>query len=282
VLAHLKKRKRRGLALSDVLKLQAEASSLKLINIDVIGAPREVRWLRSRRSAFSASAKITFSASARITCARSGSVSPLGGDRKHVVQLLLDFEDLISVEVDQKRAKHVNLRTEDLMRARAKELGEARRSRDLKLLQRLTFHEEPVLTLHVSEPTHTMHAVPKPTDAPKAPNPEPTPVRDLREHLDGGIVATFFTTLFASKAGPPPPDLTDGKLAPEPPNPIEGASACARAPRTSRSMKDTSPHRPTSRIQECTNSRIREYANTRILGPLLVPEQMYTGRARQV
>ena len=53
---------------------------------------------------------------------------------------------------------------------------------DLKLLQRLTSHEEPMPTLHVSEPTHTMHAVPKPTDAPKAPNPEPASMRDLREH----------------------------------------------------------------------------------------------------
>jgi hypothetical protein len=40
-------------------------------------------------------------------------------------------------------------------------------------------------------------------------------------------VATFFTTLLASKAGPPPPDPTGGKLAPETPIPIEGASACA-------------------------------------------------------
>ena len=158
-----------------------------------------------------------------------------GGDRKRVVQLLLDFEDSIAVHVDQKRAKLHKFRTEDLVRARTKELGEARRSRDRELLQRLTYHEEPMPTLHVSEPTHTMHAVPKPTDAPKAPNPEPAPVRDLREHLDG-IVATFFTTLFASKAGPPPPDPTGGKLAPE--TPFEGASACAHP----RSMKDTSPH----------------------------------------
>ena len=76
-------------------------------------------------------------------------------------------------------------------------------------------------TLHVSEPTHTMHAVPKPTDAPKAPNAEPA------SDLDGGIVATLSTTLFASEAGPPPPDPTGGKLAPETPIPIEGSSACA-------------------------------------------------------
>ena len=36
------------------------------------------------------------------------------------------------------------------MRSRTKELGEARRSRDLKLMQRLTSHEEPMPTLHVS------------------------------------------------------------------------------------------------------------------------------------
>ena len=60
-----------------------------------------------------------------------------GGDRKHVVQLLFDFEDLIAVEVDGKRAKHLNLLTEDLERAHATELGEARRSRSRNLLQRL-------------------------------------------------------------------------------------------------------------------------------------------------
>jgi len=62
-----------------------------------------------------------------------------GGDRKHVVQLLFDFEDLIAVEVDGKRAKHLNLLTEDLERAHATELGEARRSRSRNLLQRLPF-----------------------------------------------------------------------------------------------------------------------------------------------
>jgi hypothetical protein len=60
-------------------------------------------------------------------------------DRKHVVQLLFDFEDLIAVEVDGKRAKHLNLLTEDLERAHATELGEARRSRSRNLLQRLPF-----------------------------------------------------------------------------------------------------------------------------------------------
>ena len=109
---------------------------------------------RSRRSASSVSAR---------SCCSPNSVSPGGGeperllreckklllskqifftgggDRKHVVQLLFDFEDLISVEIDQKRAKHLNLLTEDLERAHAEELGEARRLRSRKLLQRLPF-----------------------------------------------------------------------------------------------------------------------------------------------
>ena len=76
----------------------------------------------------------------------------LGGDRKVVVQLLSDFEDSIAVEFDQKRAKlhklH-KLRTEDLVRARTKELGEARRSRNRKEQERFTFHEERMPILHV-------------------------------------------------------------------------------------------------------------------------------------
>jgi hypothetical protein len=38
-------------------------------------------------------------------------------------------------------------------------LGHARRSRSRKLLERLTFHEEPMPTLHVSVPTPTIHIV---------------------------------------------------------------------------------------------------------------------------
>jgi hypothetical protein len=68
-------------------------------------------------------------------------------DRKNVVQLLSDFEDSIAVEFDQKRAKLLKLRTEDLVRA--KELGEARRSRDRKEQERLSSHEEPMPTQHI-------------------------------------------------------------------------------------------------------------------------------------
>jgi hypothetical protein len=139
VLAHLTQRKQRGLALSDELK-KAEASGSKLINIDVTDAPREMvvaqspehllreckKKLRSERIFFNGSS-----------------------DRKDVVQLLFDLEDMIAVEVDRKRAAHLKLRTEDLESAHATELGEARRSRSRKLLQRLTFHEEPMPTLHV-------------------------------------------------------------------------------------------------------------------------------------
>ena len=142
VLAHLTQRKRRGEELSDVLK-QAEASSLKFINIDVIGAPREVvvaqssehllreckKKLRSKRIFFTGKA-----------------------DMKVVVQLLSDFEDSIAVEFDQKRAKLHKLTTEDLMRA-TEELGKARRSRDRKEQEGLTFHEEPMPILHVMPKT---------------------------------------------------------------------------------------------------------------------------------
>ena len=81
---------------------------------------------------------------------------PAGVVRKHAVQLLLDFEDSIAVEFGRKRAKHMTLRTEDLERARCYALNKARY---LKLLQRLTIHEEPMPTLHV---------VPKTTVATKA------------------------------------------------------------------------------------------------------------------
>ena len=132
---------------------QAEASSLKFINIDVIGAPREVvvaqspehllreckKKLRSKRIFFTGKA-----------------------DRKVVVQLLSDFEDSIAVEFDQKRAKLHKLRTEDLVRARTKELGEARRSRNRKEQERFTFHEEPMPADAI------LHVVPKTTVATKA------------------------------------------------------------------------------------------------------------------
>ena len=149
VLAHLMQLKRRGEELSDVLK-QAEASSLKFINIDVIGAPREVVVAQSPEHLLRECKKKL----------RSKQIFFTGkADRKVVVQLLSDFEDSIAVEFDQKRAKLHKLRTEDLVRARTKELGEARRSRDRKEQERFTFHEERMPILHV---------VPKTTVATKA------------------------------------------------------------------------------------------------------------------
>ncbi|KOO30598.1 hypothetical protein Ctob_007908, partial [Chrysochromulina tobinii] len=132
MLAHLTQRKRRGLALSDELK-QAEKSGPKLINIDVIGAPRVVEVLQSPERLLRECKKLLLSKQIFFTAGG-------GADRKHVVQLLFDFEDMIAVEVDRKRAKHLNLLTADLERAHATGLGEARRSRSRKLLQRLTFH----------------------------------------------------------------------------------------------------------------------------------------------
>jgi hypothetical protein len=130
MLAHLTKRKRRGLALLDELK-QAEESGPKLINIDVTGAPRVVevaqspeRLLRECKKLLLSKKQIFFTA---------------GGDKKRVVQLLFDIEDMIAVEVDRKRAKHLNLLTEDLERAHATGLGEARRSRSRKLLERAPY-----------------------------------------------------------------------------------------------------------------------------------------------
>jgi hypothetical protein len=157
VLEHLTQLKRRGKALPPLIA-QAEESGPKLINIDVIGAPREVEVAQSPERLLGECKKLLLSKQIFF---------PGGVDRKHAVQLLLDFEDSIAVEfgqvstLDRKRAKHITLRTEDLERARGYALGEARRSRDLKLLQRLTSHEEPMPTLHV--PT-------------KAPEPKPASV----------------------------------------------------------------------------------------------------------
>ena len=142
VLAHLTQLKRLPKkVLSDKQKQlleSLEVSGPKLMNIDVIGAPREVevkqspeqllrqckRKLRSKQIFFTGNA-----------------------DRKVVIQLLSDFEDSIAVQFDQKRAEHLNLRSEDLDQVIA-EVREARRSRFCKLLQRLTFHEEPMTILN--------------------------------------------------------------------------------------------------------------------------------------
>ena len=139
VLAHLKKLKRLPKkALTDKQKQLLDCGP-KLINIDVIDAPRVMevvaqspgRLLRECKKLL-LSKRIFFNGN---------------GDRKDLVQLLLDFEDSIAVEVDQKRAKHLKLTTEDLVRAR--------RSRE----QRHTVNEELMPTQHVSVPTRTIHVV---------------------------------------------------------------------------------------------------------------------------
>jgi hypothetical protein len=109
VLAHLTKRKRRGLALPPRVAQAEENGAKKLINIDVIGAPRVVKVAQSPGRLLRVCKKNL----------RSERIFFFGSsDRKEVVQLLLDFEDSIAVEVDRKRAKHLKLRTEDLVRAR--------------------------------------------------------------------------------------------------------------------------------------------------------------------
>jgi hypothetical protein len=210
VLAHLTQHKRRGGALPPPVA-QAEASSPKLINIDLIGAPREVvlaqedgsatitvelqqwaktaklmlnrppetivQWLRARCfNVVTAKWFDTLPERLLRECKknlRSHRIFFSGhADRKQAVQLLYDFEDSIAVEFDQKRAEHLKLRTEELEHALTAELREARRTRSRKMLQRLTVHVEPMRILHVSEPTHTIHAVPKVAVATKAQEPK--------------------------------------------------------------------------------------------------------------
>ena len=183
VLAHLKKREQRGLELSDELK-QAEASGSKLINIDVIGAPRVVEVVAQSPGRLLRMCKKNL---------RSERIFFFGSDRKEVVQLLLDFEDSIAVEVDQKRAKHLKLTTEDLVRAR--------RSRDLKLLQRLTVNEEPMPTQHVSVPTRTIHVVSVELERHGSGKIETYRGKDLRAaNMVDGLISTFRATLFTSRA----------------------------------------------------------------------------------
>ena len=131
MLAHLTQCKRRGLALPPHVA-KAEESGPKLINIDVIGASRVVEVAQSPERLLSECKKVLLSKQIFFTAEG-------GVDRKQVVQQLFDFEDLIAVEVDRKRAKHLNLLTEDLERAHAEELGEARRSRSRKLLERAPY-----------------------------------------------------------------------------------------------------------------------------------------------
>jgi len=172
VLAHLTQLKQRGEALPDLVA-QAEKSVPKLINIDLIGVRKEVEVNQSPERLLR-ECKLQL---------RSKRIFFTGGaDRKHVVQLLSDFEDSIAVEFDQKRAKHLNLWTEDLEHALTAELREARRARFHKLLQSLTFHEEPMPILHVSEPALTVYVhVPRLTVATKAPEPRPALVMKLPE-----------------------------------------------------------------------------------------------------
>jgi len=183
MLAHLTQRKRRGLALSDELK-QAEKSGPKLINIDVIGAPRVVEVVAQSPGRLLRVCKKNL---------RSERIVFFGSDRKEVVQLLLDFEDSIAVEVDQKRAKHLKLTTEDLVRAR--------RSRDLKLLQRLTVNEEPMPTQHVSVPTRTIHVVSVELERHGSGKIETCRDKDLRAaNMVDGLISTFRAALFTSRA----------------------------------------------------------------------------------
>jgi hypothetical protein len=185
VLAHIMQHKRRGGAQSLLFSLlgmrrdlpppvaQAEASGpkrhAKLINIDVIGAPREVVVTQSPEHLLRECKKKL----------RSNQFYFTGkADRKEVVQLLSDFKESIAVKFDQERAKLQKLRTEDLAQV-ITEAREARRSRSRKEQGRLTGDEEPTPILHVSEPT-LIHAVPKAALATEAPNPDPVPALEQR------------------------------------------------------------------------------------------------------
>jgi len=184
VLAHLRQHKRRGGALPPPVA-QAEASSPKFINIDLIGAPREVvvaqedgsatitvehqQWAETAKSVaivhwlwaqclnvvtvkwFDTLPERLLRECKKNLC--SERIFFTGhADRKQVVQLLSDFEDSIAVEFDQKRAEHLKLRTEDLEDALTADMREARRSRSRKMVQRLIVHVKPMRILHVSEP----------------------------------------------------------------------------------------------------------------------------------
>jgi hypothetical protein len=148
---------------------------------------------------------------------RSKRIFFFGSDRKEVVQLLLDFEDSIAVEVDRKRAKHLKLRTEDLVRAR--------RSRYLKRFDgfafdgssvapqrtsdgssstdigRLPVNEEPMPTQHVSVPTRTFHVVSVELERPGSGKIETYRGKDLRAaNMVDGLISTFRAALFTSRA----------------------------------------------------------------------------------
>ena len=89
VVAHLTQRKQQGKPLPPLIA-RAEASSPKLINIDVVGAPREVEVAQSPERLLSAC----------IVKLRSRDVFFTGNaDRKAVVQLLRDMDASIAVEV---------------------------------------------------------------------------------------------------------------------------------------------------------------------------------------
>jgi hypothetical protein len=176
MLAHPTKRTRRGLALPPLIA-QAEESGPKFINIDVTGAPRVVevaqsperllrecekglcafpfgRW-RPPPCAFVCAEESQSAERLLRECKlklRSKRIFFTGkADQKVVVQLLSDFEDLIAVEFDQKRAKNLKLRTEDLEHAHTAELREARRRRSRKEQESLRGYVE-------DEPTHTSYA----------------------------------------------------------------------------------------------------------------------------
>jgi hypothetical protein len=124
---------------------QAEESGPKLINIDLIDAPRVVEVVQSpERHLLQCKKKLLSPELHLIQCKKkllSKQIFFTGkADQKDVVQLLFDFEDSISVEVDRRRARHSKFSTEDLEHEHAARLlGDARRTRSRKLLQRLTF-----------------------------------------------------------------------------------------------------------------------------------------------
>jgi hypothetical protein len=180
VLAHLKKLKRLPKkALTDKQKQLLDCGP-KLINIDVIGAPRVVEVVAQSPGGLLRECKKNL---------RSERIFFFGSDRKEVVQLLLDFEDSIAVEVDRKRAKHLKLRTEDLVRAR--------RSRE----QRHTVNEEPMPTQHVSVPTRTIHVVSVELERHGSGKIETYRGKDLRAaNMVNGLSSTFCATLFTSRA----------------------------------------------------------------------------------
>ena len=140
VLAHINQRKRlRPKRLPELPPhiMEAEESGLKLVNINTANAlePVDVKQspehlLRECKALLQSQRRIFFTGSA---------------DRKVVVQLLVDFEDSVAAEFDERRAAHLNFTTKDLTLAVKDQLQKARKARFGKSLRRIRVEPMPLV-----------------------------------------------------------------------------------------------------------------------------------------